>query len=321
MSPVLYFVVPCYNDELTLPSSVPIIIKKLDALVAVKVISADSRLVLINDGSSDHTWECIVRQQQENSSQIIGLNLARNFGEQNALIAGMTFARKYADCVITMDSDLQDDINTVDAMLDCFQSGKDIVFGVRNDRSNDGVLERTCSDLFYLVMKAAKTGLVDQHSNYRLMSRKAINRLLDDLPANYFLPCTVSCLGLSSAEVNYRRLHRICGKSGYNLAKKITLAKDAVFSHSTFPLKMISFAGMISFLMAVVFFVLFLIAGEKLESMYFFPVSMFFMCGTGVFAALRIVGEYSYKAFSEAKKSKKYQIDSIVLSNEEKKDI
>ena len=258
-SATLYFVVPCYNDEDTLPASVPVFLEKLDALRAAGAVSSDSRLVLINDGSADDTWGSIVRFQQENPDRITGLNLAGNFGEQNALVAGMTYALDKADCVITMDSDLQDDINAVDRMLAFFYEGKDVVFGVRSDRSDDGLLEKLCSGLFYATMKAAKTGLVNEHSNYRLMSRRAIERLLDDLPVNYFLPCSVSNLGMPGAVVTHRRLKRITGTSGYSLGRKIRLAKDALFSHSAFPLKLIAVAAALSLLAAVVLFLLFLL--------------------------------------------------------------
>ncbi|MBQ6119151.1 MAG: glycosyltransferase, partial [Clostridia bacterium] len=268
----LYFVVPWYNDEDTLPASVPVFLKKLRSLTACGAAAQDSRLVLINDGSADATWNCIVRMQRENPDRITGLNLAGNFGEQNALVAGMTFSLDRADCVITMDSDLQDDINAVDGMLECYYAGKDVVYGVRNDRSSDGAFEKLSSRLFYVVMKTAKTGLVNEHSNYRLLSRRAMERLLDDLPVNYFLPCSVSNLGMPGAVVTYRRLKRISGASGYSLARKICLAKDALFSHSAFPLKLLSCAGVFGLLAAFLFFLLFLLAGKAASHPYFLPL-------------------------------------------------
>lgn len=225
MSAILYLVVPCYNDEKTLPASAPVFLEKLEALIGAGTISEKSRLLLINDGSADCTWDTILALQRQNENRIAAIDLAGNFGQQNALIAGMTFARDRADCLITIDSDLQDDINAVDEMLEYYYAGKDVVFGARNDRSNDGLAERFCTKSFYILMKAANTGLVDEHANYQLLSKKAVALLLEDLPANYYLPCVVSNLKVPSAVVTYRRFKRIAGKTGYNLRKKSDTGK------------------------------------------------------------------------------------------------
>ncbi len=309
---ILYMVVPCYNDEETLLSSVPFFLAKLDSLISSGAVSAKSRLVLINDGSADRTWERIAGFQQANAGMIIGLNLAGNYGEQNALIAGMTFARDKADCVVTIDSDLQDDINVVEAMLERYYAGNDVVLGVRDDRRSDGALEKLCSKLFYRVMEAGKTGLVNEHSNYRLLSKRAITRLTDGLPANYFLPCAASTLGMPCAVVTYRRFQRISGTSGYNLSKKLRLGKDALFSHSDYPLSFLTKAGVLSLLAAAVLFVLSFCLMKTATTVWFLPLSVLLLLGAGGFFGLRIVGEYAYKAFTEAKKPVKFRIDTVL---------
>ena len=316
MPAIVFFVVPCYNDEETLPVSVPVFLEKLKSLITAGTVSEKSRLLLINDGSADRTWDTIVALQQQNKDRITGMNLAGNFGQHGALLAGMSFARDRADCVITIDSDLQDDIDAADKMIAYYYSGKDVVFGVRNDRRSDGLVEKIGTRAFYFLMKAAKTGLVNEHANYQLLSKKAMDRLLDELPANYFLPCAVSRLRLPSAVVEYRRFTRVAGKTGYSLFKKAELAKNAVFSYSAFPLKCISLAGILSLFCAVACFLVFMFTKRATAPEYWLLLTVICLFGAGIFFALRIVGEYSHKAFEEAKKTKKYQIDSIVETGE-----
>ena len=311
MPAILYFVVPCYNDEQTLPASVPVFLEKLETLIGTGKISDKSRLLLINDGSADRTWECIVRFQQENPDRITGLDLAGNYGEQNALIAGMTFAEERADCVITMDSDLQDDINAVDEMLEHFNAGKDVVLGVRNDRSSDSAMEKLSSKCFYLLMKAAKTGLVEEHSNYRLLSKRAVGMLLEELPANYFLPCVASDLRLPRATVFYSRQKRIAGDTGYKLSGKLRLAKDAVFSHSAFPLKIISLLCGLHLLAAVVFLLLLLFCRWEGAFACFFALTVACFSCAVILLALRIVGEYVRKVLIEVRDPLKFRIGSV----------
>ena len=227
MSVCLYFVVPCYNDADVLPISVPAFLKKLSDLAERNVISGDSALVLLNDGSSDGTWDTIV-SLRERDKRIVGINLAFNAGEQNALLAGLTYAAPKCDCAITMDSDLQDDIDAVDRMLEEFLAGSDVVFGVRSRRKDDPLFERLSTGLFYRLMESAGTGQIREHANYRLMSRKAIGQLLAHTETHYYLPCVVSNMGLKRSTVYHERFARAAGTSGYTVLKKLRLALDAV---------------------------------------------------------------------------------------------
>ena len=312
MPSVLYIVVPCYKDEDTLIASVPVFLEKIGSLVGAGKIAPSSRLVLVNDGSPDRTWETILSLREKDKTRITAINLEKNVGEQNALIAGMTYAAEKADCVITMDSDLQDDINAVDQMLALFEEGKDVVFGVRSDRSKDGLFERLCSRTFYALMTAAKTGLMNEHSNYRLLSKRAILRLIDDLPENYFLPCAVSNLPVPGAVVFHERRDRIAGTSSYGFRRKLRLAKDALFSHSAFPLKLMSLAALVCSGLFVLFFVLWLALPEETASLTMLVLAVISIAFAAVFVCQRIIGEYAYKAFEEAKQKKKYQIDTIL---------
>ncbi|MBQ6380346.1 MAG: glycosyltransferase family 2 protein [Clostridia bacterium] len=236
MSVCLYFVVPCYNDADTLPVSVPVFLRKLDSLTAAGTISPDSRLLLVNDGSSDSTWQVILQLKAQNE-RITAVNLARNVGEQNALLAGMFTAAERADCVITMDSDLQDDIDTVDEMLQRYEEGCEIVYGVHKLRKEDAFSERLFAAAFYQLMRMARTGLIYQHANYRLMSRNAVSLLQKNRQAAYYLPCVVSNLDVKSAIVYHERFERAAGQSGYNFKKKYQLAVLALLAHSASPIK------------------------------------------------------------------------------------
>ena len=234
MAVCLYFVVPCYNDEDTLPKTVPVLAEKLRALTAAETISKSSRLLLVNDGSCDNTWQTILELKQ-NTEEIVAVNLAENVGEQNALLAGMNVAIRQADCVITMDSDLQDDIHCVDEMLAKYRKGCEVVCGVRKSRRNDSFSARFSSALFYGVMSLAGTGLIAQHSNYRLMSAKAVALLSGEVQQNaFFLPCVVSNIDAQSAVVYYERFARAAGESSYNFKKRFRLAADALLAHSHF---------------------------------------------------------------------------------------
>ena len=239
MSVCLYFVVPCYNDADTLPITVPVFLKKMDALLSAGKINADSRLLLVNDGSADDTWHTIV-QLKKQESRIVAMNLAENAGEENALLAGMFTAVEAADCVITMDSDLQDDIHAVESMLLKHGEGYDIVCGVRSSRKEDTLAERLSAGLFYGLMRLAGTGMIAEHSNYRLMSQKAVEGLREYSlsHSNYYLPCLVSNMDFKKTIVYYERVKRTAGQSGYNFKKRLNLGVSALLLHSDFLLKL-----------------------------------------------------------------------------------
>jgi glycosyltransferase involved in cell wall biosynthesis len=228
--PILYFVVPCYNDAQTLTASAPILLRKLTSFIDRETVHPDSRVLFVNDGSSDNTWDTIVSLHAANA-HVVGVDLAWNAGESNALLAGMQTAAKKADCVITTDSDLQDDIDCTDEMLRLFSDGNDVVLGVRTGRREDPLMDRLTSDAFYFVMRVLGTGLVRQHSNYRLLSRNAVLRVLQSKPP-YFLPCLVCNLGLPTAQAFHRRRERVGGASSYTFRKRLYLGLHAVAAHT-----------------------------------------------------------------------------------------
>ena len=231
MAATLYYVVPCYIEEEVLPVTGPVFTAKLRDLIQKGLVSEDSRVLFVNDGSPDCTWE-LIKELHEKDPLAIGIDLAHNSGEKFALLAGMYYAAERADCVITIDSDLQDDIDVSEEMLKKYYEGNDLVLGVRSERKDDPFSERFFSSCFYLMMRLFRTGQVDQHSNFRLISKKAIQMLKNYEQIPYFLPAAASTLPLPKTTVSHKRAARQAGKSKYNYKKKIRLAVDAVLVHS-----------------------------------------------------------------------------------------
>ena len=233
MSPVLYIVVPCYKDADVIPVTGPVFLQKLEALISCDQIAENSRVLLVNDGSPDKTWDAICAFAK-NAPRVIGIDLAFNCGEKYALVCGMEYAvNNGADCVITADSDLQDDLGVIPEMLSYFGEGKEIVLGVRSSRRQDSIAERFFSRVFYFVMRLLRTGLVADHSDFRLMSASAVRELLKYNGKPYFMPALVSSLPLPRAIVYYVRTARAAGSSSYGLRDKFRLAVDAIFAHSS----------------------------------------------------------------------------------------
>ncbi len=312
MPAVLYIVVPCYNDAKVLPVTAPVFRKKLYSLIENGTISPESRILFVNDGSADDTWD-VIRSLHEQDDHISCVNLAHNCGEQNALLAGMFFAADRADCAVTADSDLQDDINAIDGMLARFYEGNDLALGVRSSREDDSFSERFFSGCFYSIMKHYKTGLVREHSNYRLVSKKAIERIRDYDKTDFFLPALVCSLGMKTALVPYARHARAAGVSGYNFAKKMRLAIDALFSHSTAPLRMLTLLAAVCGAITLASLAALIAVSVKdgafngllgvLSFVWFIAAAL---CG-----AFRLIGEYLYRIYLQTQRRPRYMIDEV----------
>lgn len=317
MAYTLYIVVPCYNEQEVLPISAPKLAQKLNGFIASGRAADKSRILFVNDGSKDETWN-IINDMVEKYPCVSGISLAHNAGEQNAYLAGMFTAVKYADVVITTDCDLQDDINAMDKMLTEYENGNEIVYGVRSRREKENFLHRGNAGAFYKLMKLCGSELPEEHSQYRLMSKRAVEMLADYGEVNLFLPALVPTIGLKSTTVAHTRTERAAGKTNYSVKKLVRLAIEAVTSFSSAPLALITLffflcaAGTLASLIA-------LIAASLKNGAFNVPLcilaSVFFV-GTGLAGGMRVIGEYICKTYTETKHRPRYHIADTVGLNE-----
>lgn len=306
MSNVLYIIIPCYNEEEVLPEIVRILSTKLTSLTRMGLISQDSKVLLVDDGSSDKTWSLICRFHQQDS-RFSGISLSRNRGQQNALLAGLMFAMDRCDMAISMDADLQDDVNTIDKMIARYLEGADIVYGVRSDRSKDSGLKRNTSWAFYKLMSMLGTETIYDHAEFRLMSKRALEGLSKFGEANLFLRGIIPMIGYNTDTVTYQRGERLAGESKYSFEKLLSLAVEAITSLSTKPLKMIGSIGFFVFLISVLCL---LTGGIHKDSIKVMTGSVWCVGGL-ILLGLGVVGEYIGKIYLETKARPRYLIKEI----------
>lgn len=301
MADTLYIVVPCYNEEEVLPVTAEKLKEKTEQLKADGAISQNSRILFVDDGSSDKTWQ-IISELHEKDKLYQGVKLSHNRGHQNALLAGLYTAAQYADATVSMDADLQDDINAIDEMLKCYANGADVVYGVRSKRDKDSFFKRTTAEEFYKIMQKMGAEVVFNHADFRLMSKRAIEGLKQFKEVNLFLRGIVPMLGYKTDKVYFERKERFAGKSKYPVNKMLSLAIDGITSFSVKPLSLI-------FLLAAIFifggFVA-LITTIVLSALSLIPAWSTIICVmvlcTGVLAAcLGVVGLYVGKTYMESK--------------------
>ena len=246
----LYFVIPCYNEEQVLPETAKRLKDKVRALIQRGKIDEGSRILFVNDGSADRTWE-IIRALHEQDPLYSGINLSRNRGHQNALLAGLMTAKDYADMVISMDADLQDDIDAVDEMIEKYLQGIDIVYGVRSSRAKDTFFKKATAEGFYKIMNTMGANTVFNHADYRLMSRRSLEGLSEFQEVNLFLRGIVPMIGFSWDVVYYERGERFAGESKYPLKMMLSFAIEGITSLSTKPIRMITGLGFFIFLVSI----------------------------------------------------------------------
>ena len=250
MADILYIVVPCYNEEAVLPETSRRLKEKLEGLMAAGKIAPESRVLFVNDGSKDKTWE-IISQLHEQCPLFSGADLTRNRGHQNALLAGLMTAKDRCDMAISMDADLQDDIDAVDAMVEQYYAGCDIVYGVRSSRKKDTFFKRFTAEGFYKLMNAMGAETVFNHADYRLMSKRALEGLAQFKEVNLFLRGIVPMIGYRTAAVSYERGERFAGESKYPLKKMLSFAMEGITSLSVKPIRMITGLGFVVFLISI----------------------------------------------------------------------
>ena len=314
----LYIVVPCYKEEAVLPETSRRLREKLEALIKQGKIDRNSRILFVNDGSKDRTWPLIEQYHKEAPEFFSGINLSRNRGHQNALLAGLSTAVTRADMVISMDADLQDDINAVDAMIDEYHNGYDIVYGVRSKRETDTFFKRFTAEGFYKIMQALGVDIVFNHADYRLMSRRALEGLMQFSEVNLFLRGIVPQIGYPSTTVTYARAERFAGESKYPLKKMIAFAADGITSFSVKPIRLVFFAGVFIFLCSLVMFIYAIItkAAGKSTSGWSSLMASIWMLGGIQLLGLGIVGEYIGKIYNETKRRPRFIIEQILDTND-----
>ncbi len=308
----LYMVVPCYNEQEVLPETVARLTDKLNYLIDKELIAPSSRMLFVNDGSKDETWDIINYYCNENPL-VVGVDLSRNKGHQNALLAGFAVAKEYADMVISMDADLQDDINAIDRFVEKYYEGCEIVYGVRSDRESDTAFKKNTAEGFYKIMEMLGVDIVYNHADYRLMSKRALYALDTFKEVNLFLRGIVPLIGFKTDIVEYERGERFAGESKYPLKKMLNFAIDGITSFSTKPIRFITVCGAAIFALSLLVFVIGgLIKLFGANILPFFPLGCL-VTGMGALnlIAIGVVGEYVGKTYMETKQRPRFFINQV----------
>ena len=295
-----------------------VLLDKLDRLIQEGTISDKSKILFINDGSKDSTWQIIYELTRQNS-KYAGLSFSRNYGHQSAILAGMMAARSKADAVVTIDADLQQDIEALDQFLECYQNGCEIVYGVRNDRDTDGFFKKTTAGLFYKLMHVLGCQTITNHADYRLMSKKALDALSEFHETNLFLRGLIPTMGFQSDIVYFDVKEREAGQSKYTLKKMMTLAVDGITSMSTRPLQMIVILGFLTFLFSIGLFISCIVdwANGAVVAGWTTTVASTCLIGGITLLSQGIIGEYIGKIYMESKGRPRYIVDSMILRDAE----
>lgn len=319
---ILYIVVPCYNEEAVLPETAKRLRAKLETLIAAGQISPQSRIMLVNDGSKDATWPTI-QALHKGCPLFSGVDLTRNRGHQNALLAGLMTAKGRADLVISMDADLQDDIEAVDAMIAKYYEGCDIVYGVRSSRKKDTFFKRFTAEAFYRLMNALGSNVVFNHADYRLMSKAALEGLSEFKEVNLFLRGIVPMIGYTTATVEYERGERFAGESKYPLRKMIAFALEGITSLSTKPIRMITALGFLIFLVSMVMLVTFIAQWAMGMTVVGWAsvICSVWAIGGLILLSLGVIGEYIGKIYLETKRRPRFLIREILEDTDANREV
>ena len=308
--PIVYLVIPCYNEEAVLPETVKRLTVKLNTMVQAGLADPQSKMLLVDDGSKDKTWE-LISGFTETNEFVSGIKLAHNRGHQNALLAGLMTAKDEADCAISLDADLQDDVDVIDQFVQKFNEGCDVVYGVRNKRETDTFFKRTTAQGFYKFMKVLGVDVVYNHADYRLMSKRALDALSEYKEVNLFLRGIVPLIGYRSDYVYYDRHERFAGESKYPLKKMISFAMEGITSFSVKPLKLISNLGILLSALSILGLLYALIsyfAGVAVPGWTAIVLSIWLLGGIQLLC-IGVLGTYIGKIYSEVKGRPRYRIE------------
>ena len=309
MAAILYIIVPCYNEEAVLPITAPMFLTKINELAAVGKISPESRVMFVNDGSRDRTWE-IISELARDDEHYIGISQSRNRGHQNAVLAGLMEAREHCDITISIDCDGQDDINAMDAMVDAYLDGCEVVYGVRSSRETDTFFKRFTAQSFYKFLSAMGAEVVYNHADYRLISARVLKEFANFKEVNLFLRGLIPLVGFKSTSVSYSRAERIAGESHYPLKKMIALAVDGITSLSVKPLQFITGFGIIVALISFIgclWALITALCGKAVAGWASMTCIVCFVSGVQLIC-LGIIGEYIGKIYLETKQRPRYII-------------
>ena len=310
---ILYLVIPCYNEEAVLHETAKQLLEKMNSMFDRGMISRESKIMFVNDGSKDKTWE-IIRELHESNPIYSGVKLSRNKGHQNALLAGLMTAKEKADMAISLDADLQDDVDVIDKMVEKYYEGNDVVYGVRSARDTDTFFKKFTAEGFYKIMQAMGVEIVFNHADYRLMSKRTLEGLSEFREVNLFLRGIVPLIGYKSDIVTYERHERFAGESKYPLKKMLAFATDGITSFSIKPIRMITTCGFLIFAISLIMLIYFLVVhfmGRTVHGWTSTIVSIWAIGGLQLLA-IGIVGEYIGKIYLETKARPKYIIETVL---------
>ena len=317
MQPVLYIVIPCYNEEKVLPITAPMFLKKIQDLSAAGKVSSDSRVLFVNDGSKDTTWK-IIKNLAKQDEHYIGICQSRNRGHQNAVLAGLMEAKDRCDITISIDCDGQDDINAMDRMVDAYLDGCEVVYGVRSKRDTDTFFKRFTAEGFYKLMNWMGAEVVFNHADYRLVSSRVLQEFANFKEVNIFLRGMIPLVGFKSTSVYYERAERIAGESHYPLKKMLALAFDGITSLSVKPIRLITGFGIIVSLLSfigVLWALISQLAGTTVSGWASTMCVICFMGGVQL-VSLGVIGEYVGKIYMETKRRPRYIISERTWENQ-----
>lgn len=309
-SNVLTIVVPCYNEEEVLPETVKELGNILNNLITQSKVSSLSKILFVNDGSKDKTWQ-LISQYTKQYDYVTGIKFSRNYGHQNALLAGMSVAVKYSDMIITIDADLQDDVNAIPEMVNKYLQGYDVIYGVRNSRKTDTFFKRRTALAFYALMGKLGVRLVPDSADYRLLSKRATESLLRFKERNLFLRGMVPLVGYNSTKVYYARKERFAGKSKYPLSKMIHFAFDGITSFSIAPIHLILYLGLLTVIISIICMIYTLVEkcmGHVVTGWSSLMISIWLLGGIQLIS-ISVIGEYIGKIFSEVKHRPRFTIE------------
>ncbi len=315
ISPTLFVVIPCYNEELCLSQTTKQLSEKLSGLITKKKISSRSRIVYIDDGSKDETWKLI----EGFDKYVVGLKLSRNRGHQNALLAGLLYSKDHSDITISMDADLQDDIDVIDKMIKKYNDGSEIVYGVRSSRKKDSFFKRHTAQAFYKFMNWLGAEIIYNSADCRLMSRRALCELARYDEVNLFLRGIVPLIGFKTSTVEYERAERLAGESKYPLKKMLSFAWDGITSFSIKPIRFVLTIGLFILaisLLVLLYSVIMKIIGHTVDGWTFTICSIWILGGIQMLS-IGLIGEYVGKTYSESKRRPRYVIEKITGSVDE----